>query len=135
MKGARSKIKPPRPHDHSKGAKRILALDVRPRSFGFVVFEGPNSLLDWGAKSFRTETNAVKIPTETKLLALLDEFTPSVVVIRKRETARSVKGTNILATIQRQAKGRGIRSDSFLTTPSKKLLRDLRTTNMKSHQL
>jgi hypothetical protein len=43
--------------------KRVLALDVHPRSFGFVVFEGPNRIHDWGVKSFRRGVNAAKIPS------------------------------------------------------------------------
>jgi len=85
--------------------KRVLALDVHPRSFGFVVFEGPNRMLDWGIKSFRPGVNAVKVPAGKKLLALLDEFTPSAVAIRKPEMRRNTK---MLATIERQARSRGI---------------------------
>ena len=34
--------------NNATNQKRVLALDVRPRSFGYVVFEGPTLLLDWG---------------------------------------------------------------------------------------
>lgn len=85
--------------------KRVLALDVHPRSFGFVVFEGPNRMLDWGIKSFRPGVNAVKIPAAKKLFALLDEFTPSAIVIRKPEMRRNTK---MLSTIERQAGSRKI---------------------------
>jgi hypothetical protein len=85
--------------------KRIIALDVHPRSFGFVVFEGPNRLLDWGIRSFRRGVNAVKVPAAKKLLALLDEFTPSAVVIRKPDRRRNTK---MLKTIENQARSRNI---------------------------
>jgi len=88
--------------------KRVLALDVHPRSFGFVVFEGPNRMLDWGVRSFRTGANAVKVPASTKFLALLDEFRPSAVVIGERLTGRTEKQTRMLATIERQARSRRI---------------------------
>src|SRR6267143_5442610 len=88
--------------------KRVMALDVRSRSFGFVVFEGPNRMLDWGIRSFRPGVNAVKIPTAKKLLVLLDEFAPSGIVIRKREAKRSTKKAKMLATIERQAGNRRI---------------------------
>jgi hypothetical protein len=88
--------------------KRVLAIDVHPRSFGFVLFEGPNQMLDWGVRSFRTGVNAVKIPAATKFLALLDEFTPSAVVIGERLTRRTTKQTKMLATIERQARSRRI---------------------------
>src|SRR5713226_5112328 len=88
--------------------KRLLALDVHPRSFGFVVFEGPNRMLDWGVRSFRSGANAVKIPASTKFLALLDEFRPSAVVIGERLTGKTARQTKMLATIERQARGRRI---------------------------
>jgi hypothetical protein len=88
--------------------KRVLALDVHPRSFGFVVFEGPNRLLDWGIRSFRPGVNAVKVPAAKKLLVLLDEFTPSAIVIREREAKGRVKKTKMLATIERLALSRKI---------------------------
>jgi len=88
--------------------KRVLALDVHPRSFGFVVFEGPNRMLDWGVRSFRTGANAVKVPASTKFLALLDEFRPSAVVIGERLTGRTAKQTRMLATIERQVRSRRI---------------------------
>jgi hypothetical protein len=88
--------------------KQVLALDIRSRSFGFAVFEGSNHLLDWGVKSFRPGVNAVKLPPSKKLLALLDEFNPSAVVIRKPEPGRNRKRAPLLATIQRVAKYRRI---------------------------
>ena len=88
--------------------KRVLALDVHPHSFGFVVFEGPNDLLDWGVKSFRPGVNAVKIPAAKKIFGLLDGFSPSVIVVRERETERSANRTHILATVQRLARTRNI---------------------------
>src|SRR5712691_6555235 len=88
--------------------KRMLALDVHPRSFGFVVFEGPNRMLDWGVRSFRTGVNAVKIPAAAKFLALLDEFRPSAVVVRERLARRTTKQTKMLATIESQARSRRI---------------------------
>ena len=54
--------------------KRVLALDVHPSRFGYVVFEGPDELLDWGVRSFRDGVNAVRIPPAQKLAALLDDL-------------------------------------------------------------
>jgi len=68
---------------HVNQDKRILAIDLRSRSFGFVVFEGPTRLIDWGARSFRQGVNAVKIPASAKFIDLLDEFSPSAIVLRK----------------------------------------------------
>jgi hypothetical protein len=63
--------------------KRILAIDLRSRSFGFVIFEFPTRLLDWGVKSFRQGVNAAKIPAGLKFAGLMDEFSPSTIVVRK----------------------------------------------------
>jgi hypothetical protein len=63
--------------------KRILALDVHPLSFGFVVLEGHDHLLDWGVRSFRHGVNAVKVPISLKLARLLDEYQPSVLLVKK----------------------------------------------------
>jgi hypothetical protein len=88
--------------------KRVLAFDVHPRSFGFVVFEGPNCMLDWGIKSFRPGVNVVKIPAAQKLLALLNDFTPSAIVIREREAKGRTKKSKMLVTIERLARNRRI---------------------------
>ena len=88
--------------------KRVLALDVHPQSFGFVVFEGPNRMLDWGVKSFRPGVNAVKVPAGKKFLALLDEYSPAAVVIRERPTGGATKRATILAAVQRLMKNRRI---------------------------
>ncbi len=66
--------------------KRILAIDLRSRSFGFVVLEGPTRLLDWGVKSFRQGVNAPTIPASEKLAALMEDSSPSTIVLRKRDS-------------------------------------------------
>jgi hypothetical protein len=89
--------------------KRIIAIDIRSRSFGFAVFEGSDRLLHWGAKRFDAGVNPVKVPPSTKLLALFDEFTPSVVVTTRPRAAKNARRLPLLATIQRVAKCRKIR--------------------------
>ena len=91
----------------SKNQKRVLALDVRPRSFGYVLFEGPERLLDWGARSFRKGVNAVRIPLAQKIEALVDECDPTVVVAKeapRRKKINSAKRRKMLDVIVRKAK-------------------------------
>jgi len=90
------------------GQKQVLSLDIRSRSFGFVIFEGSNHLLDWGVKSFRPGVNVVKLSAAKKLVALLDEFNPSAVVIRKPVREINRKRAPLLATVRRVAKHRRI---------------------------
>jgi hypothetical protein len=87
--------------DHNNH-KRVLALDVHPRSFGFVVFEGQHDLLDWGVKDFPSRMAA------TKIRALLDEFAPSAVAIGNRQTRRPRENARIVAEIERQVRSRRI---------------------------
>jgi len=90
--------------------KRILAIDLRSRSFGFAVFEGPTRLLDWGARSFRQGINAVKIPASLKFAGLIDEFSPSTIVIRKGSVeSRKKTGMREALTIQAEKCGIPIR--------------------------
>ncbi len=84
----------------SNDERRVIALDVRSRNFGFVVFEGPNEILDWGIRSFRSGGNAVKTPAASKLLSLLDEFSPSA--------GRAEKKPQLLSIIERQVRNRRI---------------------------
>jgi hypothetical protein len=71
-----------------RGHTRIMALDVRRRSFGFAIFEGPDDLLDFGARSFRRGVNRVQLSPQKKLAVLFDDFNPSVVVTRDRTKRR-----------------------------------------------
>jgi hypothetical protein len=78
--------------------KRILALDVHPLSFGFVVLEGHDRLLDWGVRSFRHGVNAVKIPMSRKLAWLLDEYKPGVLLV-KEPTNGASRRMKMIATL------------------------------------
>lgn len=82
----------------------VLAVDLRPLSFGFAVFEGPDELLDWGIRNFRHGVNAVKVPMDAKLAMLLDQHAPDAVVMKKPRTAtlsRMVRTIAALARVRR----------------------------------
>jgi hypothetical protein len=84
--------------------KRVFALDLRLRSFGFVVFEGPDQLLDWGVRSFRQGVNAVKIPMGVKLQSLLNRYRPQLVVLKvptRAKLSKKVHAVEALAKSQR----------------------------------
>ena len=82
--------------------KRVLALNIRPRRFGFVVFEGPTMLLDCGAKSFYSNGRPVKISAAEKIRTLLHDYSPSAIVVRKREG--HADRARILQSVQRLAR-------------------------------
>jgi hypothetical protein len=68
--------------------KRLLALDVRPRSFGFVAIEEPYGILDWGVKSFRGGVNKVRIPFGPKVEQIIDQFAPDILIVKCARTKR-----------------------------------------------
>ena len=88
---------------------RVLALDVRSRSFGFVVFEGPNEILDWGARSFRSSTNVVKTQPRVALGRLLDEFSPGVLVLNAAPPDSANLRRSMIAVARRAAKSCRVR--------------------------
>jgi hypothetical protein len=64
--------------------QRVLSLDLRARRFGYVVFEGPHALLDWGT---RTHAEGERSLLEHRLNSLRSMFAPSIILVRKtRET-------------------------------------------------
>jgi len=83
--------------------ERIIAVDLRPQSLGFVVLEGKGRLLDWGVKSFPGGVNAVRVPLSLKLNGLLAAYVPDAVVLRMRV------GTNaVFSELEHAAKSRGV---------------------------
>ena len=85
--------------------QRILALDVRPQSFGFVAFEGPGEILDWGARSFRRGVNKVRVPIGPKVVRLIDQYVPEVLVLEK---PRTEKIERMVTEIRKEAKLRKV---------------------------
>jgi hypothetical protein len=94
--------------------KRILALDVRSRGFGYAVFEGPDRLLDWGGRGFPRGSKVVRVPASKKVGMLIDEFAPKTIVLKKRLVRRTRRNAGLIRTVLTQAKKDGIRT-RFLT--------------------
>jgi hypothetical protein len=64
-------------HSHT----RILALDLHPRRFGYVVMESPGKLLDWGVRrSYRKIKHHPEVLVGGRLRSLLKIWMPDVVV-------------------------------------------------------
>lgn len=74
---------------------RVLALDVRPRKFGFVVFEGPTRLLDWGVRNYRVQGNRQQSIVASRTDAILGLYAPSAVVMRHRNSLSTNAGKAI----------------------------------------
>ena len=58
--------------------QRVFALDPYSRGFGFVVFEGPEHLIDWGLKEARREKDTRCL---RHVARLIETYHPDVLVI------------------------------------------------------
>ncbi len=71
----------------NKSFTRVLALDLHPRRFGYVVVESPDRLLDWGVRSYRREGNPRDALIHRRLKPLIEMWKPKFLVIRGARTA------------------------------------------------
>ena len=90
---------------------RILALDLHPRSFGYVVAESPSRLLDWGVSSDRRKHGAGNVLVLKRLRQLLDLWRPAALVLHnpsKKSRRPSPKKDRLLERIVTEARSRRI---------------------------
>jgi hypothetical protein len=71
--------------EHGIARRRLMALEIRPRRFGFVVLEGVSTLLDSGVRSYGGE--APSAVTIRKIADLMTFYQPVTVVMRRRRPA------------------------------------------------
>src|SRR5882672_2442362 len=86
---------------------RVLALDLHPRHFGYVVIEGPQRLLDWGARSHRRKGNSADVLIRKRLRPLLELWRPSLLLIhhpRQTGSKRNNLQINLRKRIVTEAK-------------------------------
>jgi hypothetical protein len=58
--------------------KRILAIDPNHRGFGYVVFEGPDHLIDWGVRHVQGQKNKASLQAVAELIA---RYHPHILVV------------------------------------------------------
>ena len=68
--------------DNITSHERTLALDVRPRSFGYVVFEGANQIVDFGTRYYIQFSSDVM---RSRLAELIQQWQPTTVVLNNRK--------------------------------------------------
>jgi hypothetical protein len=69
---------------------RMLAIDLHPRRFGYVVVESPDRLLDWGVRSHRHKGGSTDALIR-RLRSLLELWRPSLLVINDARHIRRHK--------------------------------------------
>jgi hypothetical protein len=98
------------PNANRKQPGRLIALEVRPRYFGFTVFERPTMLLDWGVR----EAPRAQSPESTiaaRVGLIFGQYNPSILVLRRRTDQKAQRSKNldlVLTEIVKCAGGRGI---------------------------
>src|SRR5712692_4387487 len=103
--------------------ERLLALEIRPRKFGFVVFEGPARLLDWGVRSYPGRGIHRRTTLEKRISFLLELYAPSALVTRRRNIASREARKTILSAVQAirtEARSRSIKLQSLNTRESRR---------------
>ena len=82
---------------------RVLAIDPTARGFGFIVFEGPRNVVDWGVRSGRQ----VSLEKEKQLLMrvadLLRRYRPHVLILEKTQAQGSRRGDRVRLLIESTA--------------------------------
>src|SRR5216683_337335 len=58
--------------------KRVLAIDPTHRGFGYVIFEGPDFLIDWGLREVDGPKNKASIAAAAELIA---RYHPRIIVL------------------------------------------------------
>jgi hypothetical protein len=69
------------------GTVRLLSLEVCPQRFGFAVFDGPVTLLDWGVRNYRGRHAHRQAALRRRILVLLRLYAPATLVMRQRDCA------------------------------------------------
>ena len=98
--------------DETNQNKLILSVAPFSRGFGYVVFEGPHNLIDWGVKEVRTDKNTSSL---NKIEALIDFYWPDVLVLEdpSGENRRRVRIRSLLGLISKLGRRKKIATKSY----------------------
>ena len=94
--------------DRPAAQDRVLAIDLMGNLIGYVVFEGPDRLVDWGIKDGRKSKPSLLF---TKFDDLLRLYEPSVLVLEDNvltKSRRSARSLSLFAQIRAHAIGQGV---------------------------
>lgn len=99
--------------------KRVLAIDPTSRGFGFVVFESPTTLIDWGTKSIRQQDEA---ETLAKILKLIHHYQAENMVLEDhRGSRRCARVQSLLDGVCRLATAEGLKTRCIPVSRVKKV--------------
>lgn len=99
--------------NESTKVRRILAVFPTTFGFGFVVFEGPLRLVDWGVKRIASKDHNENL---TKIEACVEWFEPDTLVVENIAGGGSSKSKRIarlIRTVARRARKQRIHVEAF----------------------
>lgn len=86
----------------------VMAIDPAPRGFGYVLFEGPKTPLDWGITEARVQTNKRSL---ARIKKMIDAYRPDVLVLENSSSPNShrcLRVQNLINQIIHLAKSENI---------------------------
>jgi len=83
-------------------SNRVLAVDPSPRGLGFVILEGPQSLIEWGVREVRAKKK--NAGTLREMESLIESYEPDVVVIEDCGDKECSRGPRVRHLIQKICK-------------------------------
>ncbi len=89
--------------------RRVLAIDPTHRGFGYVVFEGPEFLVDWGVRSVHSPKNPRCAESAARLI---DLYRPDVLILEDASATgcrRQARVRGLLDELVTLARQRGVR--------------------------
>ena len=66
----------------------VLAFDLRHRRFGYAVFQGHRTLLEWGQRVYPAVGEAERDLAQRRIAKLLDGFTPDLILLKQERWDR-----------------------------------------------
>jgi hypothetical protein len=104
--------------------KRVLSIDPTSRGFGFVVFESPTTLVDWGNKAIREQDEAKNL---AKVLKLIRHYRPEIMVLEDhRGSRRCARVQSLLDGVCRLAATEGLKTHCVPVSRVKEVFRTFR---------
>jgi hypothetical protein len=100
--------------------KRILAIDPNHRGFGYVIFEGPDRLIDWGVRHVQGQKNKASLRAASELI---DRYRPHILVVEDSDANACRKRGRVRQLLKALETGAAVRGLSVRTIPRERVRR------------
>lgn len=89
----------------------VLAIDIRHRKFGYALFEGHRTILDWGQRVYPAVGDTERTLAQKRLSKLIALRQPDLIVLRKERWERALVDSNLtnpVMAVRSEAEARSI---------------------------